>query len=104
MMTCCVPTYPSHVQDVGSPGVTDVKQFKLIPGSAAAIAALNAAGCHVCVVTNQSCIGKGLLTPEVLVLCNASSDNVLPVSSVLDGCEVLVVSIAPTAFKDALSC
>lgn len=52
-------------QDVGSPGVTDAADLRLIPGAATAIAALNASGAHVCIVTNQSAVGKGLLTPTV---------------------------------------
>jgi len=53
-------------QDVGSPGVTDAADLRLIPGAATAIAALNASGAHVCIVTNQSAVGKGLLTPTGL--------------------------------------
>ena len=33
-----------------------------MPGAAAAIARLNRAGATVCVVTNQTCVGKGLVT------------------------------------------
>mmetsp|Transcript_34236 Transcript_34236/g.97057 ORF Transcript_34236/g.97057 Transcript_34236/m.97057 type:complete len:641 (+) Transcript_34236:160-2082(+) len=54
-------------EDIGAPGVTRVEDFHLVPGAAKAIAALNKAGAHVCVVTNQSAVGKGLLTPQGLV-------------------------------------
>jgi len=49
-------------EDVGSPGVCRVDDFRLVPGAAAAIARLNRAGATVCVVTNQTCVGKGLVT------------------------------------------
>ena len=43
-------------------GVTTAEQFCLIPGSAAAIARLNREGLKVAVVTNQSVVGKGLIS------------------------------------------
>jgi len=49
-------------EDVGSPGVLSVDTFTLIPGAAAAIARLKLAGASVCVVTNQTCVGKGLIS------------------------------------------
>ena len=52
--------------DVGSPGVTSVSAFRLIPGAAAAIAKLKVAGAWVCVVTNQTSVGKGLVSEEGL--------------------------------------
>jgi len=52
--------------DVGVPGVTDVKQFTLLPGAARAIGALNDAGATVCVVTNQTAVGKGLMEESYL--------------------------------------
>lgn len=52
--------------DVGSPGVLSVDDLTLIPGSATAVAKLKLAGASVCVVTNQTCVGKGLLTEEGL--------------------------------------
>jgi histidinol phosphatase-like enzyme len=47
--------------DVGPPGVTSVSAFRLIPGAAAAIAKLKVAGAAVCVVTNHTCVGRGLV-------------------------------------------
>jgi len=38
----------------------------LIPGAAAAVARLKRAGATICVVTNQTCVGKGLLTEDGL--------------------------------------
>lgn len=52
--------------DVGSPGVTAVDDFRLEPGAAAAVAKLKLAGASVCVVTNQTCVGKGLVSEEDL--------------------------------------
>lgn len=52
--------------DVGSPGVTAVDEFRLEPGAAAAVARLKLAGASVCVVTNQTCVGKGLVSEEGL--------------------------------------
>lgn len=50
-----------------TPGfLTRVAQLRLLPGSAAAIAALNRAGYHVVVLTNQSALARGLLTERGL--------------------------------------
>ncbi|KAK3268074.1 hypothetical protein CYMTET_23402, partial [Cymbomonas tetramitiformis] len=38
------------------------EDLELMPGAAAAVASLNAAGHHVAVVTNQSCVGRGLIS------------------------------------------
>lgn len=42
--------------------VKSADELVMIDGAAAAVAALNAAGYTVLVVTNQSCVGKGLLS------------------------------------------
>ncbi|MFM9889730.1 MAG: D-glycero-alpha-D-manno-heptose-1,7-bisphosphate 7-phosphatase [Rickettsiales bacterium] len=47
-------------------GVIRRDQFELIPGSVAAIARLTQAGFKVAVCTNQSAIGKGWLSEELL--------------------------------------
>ncbi|MBK6941170.1 MAG: HAD-IIIA family hydrolase [Planctomycetes bacterium] len=50
-----------------TPGfLTRVAQLRLLPGSADAIAALNRAGYHVVVLTNQSALARGLLTERGL--------------------------------------
>lgn len=49
---------PDHV---GNPG-----ELVMIPGAAAAVARLNAAGHQVAVCTNQSCVGRGIVSPEML--------------------------------------
>ncbi len=43
-----------------------LEEFALLPGAAAAVAALRAAGLPVVVVTNQPDLGRGLLEPGVL--------------------------------------
>ena len=55
-------------EDVGAPGVVDVADLRLIPGAAAALGRLRRTPCaaRVALVTNQSCVGKGLLSPRGL--------------------------------------
>lgn len=50
------------IRDVGYP--SDPDRVELLPGAARAVRALNRAGVPVVVVTNQSGIGRGLLTDE----------------------------------------
>lgn len=52
--------------DVGSPGVCSVENFRLINGAGESVAKLKRAGASVCVVTNQTCVGKGLLSTSGL--------------------------------------
>ena len=52
--------------DVGVPGVTDVRDFELFPDAARAIRSLNDKGVGVCVVTNQTAVGKGLMEEATL--------------------------------------
>jgi len=49
-------------EDVGSPGITDVSKFCLTPRAGSAIGRLRRYSFHVALITNQSCVGKGLLT------------------------------------------
>lgn len=53
-------------EDVGAPGVVETEQFQLTPGAGKAIGKLKQLGCRVVVTTNQSSIGKKLLTPSGL--------------------------------------
>ena len=46
--------------------VSDATMLRLIPGSAEAIAALNRRGYKVIVISNQQCVGKGILSLEEL--------------------------------------
>lgn len=41
-------------------------EFRFLPGARRAIASLTAAGYRIIVVTNQACVGKGLLSPSAL--------------------------------------
>lgn len=54
-------------QDIGPPGVLCPTQLQLLPGAGVALGKLRRAGCKVAVITNQSCVGKGLVTEENLV-------------------------------------
>jgi D-glycero-D-manno-heptose 1,7-bisphosphate phosphatase len=51
--------------------IKSVAEWRPIPGSLEAIAALTAAGYRVAVVTNQSGVGRGLLSEETLGLIHA---------------------------------
>ena len=46
--------------------VTAWDEFEFLPGSLAAIAALSAAAIDVIIVTNQSALARGLMTPDTL--------------------------------------
>lgn len=46
--------------------VKNTDEFRFLPGSLDALRRLNAAGFRVAVISNQACIGKGLLTRETL--------------------------------------
>ncbi|KAL3938921.1 MAG: hypothetical protein SGBAC_006264 [Bacillariaceae sp.] len=48
-------------QDVGAPGITSISQLQLHQHVGTAIAKLKQRGCRVVIITNQSCVGKGLL-------------------------------------------
>lgn len=54
-------------EDVGAPGVLRASQLELTPGAAPALGRLRRAGCKVALITNQSCVGKGLITEDYLV-------------------------------------
>mmetsp|Transcript_8759 Transcript_8759/g.13246 ORF Transcript_8759/g.13246 Transcript_8759/m.13246 type:complete len:248 (+) Transcript_8759:31-774(+) len=53
--------------DVGAPGVLSTLQLELTPGAGRAIGQLRRAECKIALITNQSCVGKGLITEENLV-------------------------------------
>lgn len=53
-------------QDVGAPGVVCKTQFELTTDAGRAIGKLKRMGCRVVVITNQSCVGKNLLTQSEL--------------------------------------
>ena len=53
-------------EDVGSPGVISPSQLQLTPNAASAIGQLRRKSSQVALVTNQSCVGKGLITKQDL--------------------------------------
>lgn len=53
-------------EDVGTPGVLESSQLVLTPGAGTAIARLKQAGCWIAIITNQSCVGKGLISLQQL--------------------------------------
>mmetsp|Transcript_29252 Transcript_29252/g.32373 ORF Transcript_29252/g.32373 Transcript_29252/m.32373 type:complete len:226 (+) Transcript_29252:37-714(+) len=53
-------------EDVGSPGVISVSQFQLIGNAGTAIGKLRRRGSKVALITNQSCVGKGLISEQKL--------------------------------------
>jgi histidinol-phosphate phosphatase family protein len=46
--------------------LADPDRLVLLPGAADAVAAMNAAGVKVAIITNQSGVGRGLIAPEAL--------------------------------------
>ena len=52
--------------DVGAPGVIDPRQLQLTSNAGRAIGRLRRRGCHVSLVTNQSCVGKGIISEREL--------------------------------------
>lgn len=54
-------------KDVGPPGVLEPNQLELTPNAGDAISLLNDLGFKCCVITNQSCVGKGLISEAELV-------------------------------------
>jgi D-glycero-D-manno-heptose 1,7-bisphosphate phosphatase len=63
---------------VDDPGfLRDPADVRLLPGAAAALARFNQAGLAVIVVTNQSGIGRGLLTDEEYHLVEARIEELL---------------------------
>lgn len=52
-------------------------QLELLPGAAAAIARLRAAGHRVFVITNQSAVGRGLLDGDTLALIHERLDSLV---------------------------
>lgn len=51
--------------------VKSPEELQMLPGAAAAVARLNAAGHRVAVCTNQSCIGRGIIDEERLAQIHA---------------------------------
>ena len=63
--------------DLPSPGVLSVETLRVYPYAGSAIRLLKESGFQVAVVTNQSAIGKGLLSEEGLVNIHAAIQQTL---------------------------
>jgi len=63
--------------DVGPPGVVSSAQLRLVPGAAQALASLSSVGVTLALVTNQSAVGKGLLSEQGLAEIHASLAELL---------------------------
>ena len=64
-------------QDVGAPGVIDPQQLSLTPGAGHAVANLKRSGLHVALITNQSCVGKGLISVAELAVIQTRLQTLL---------------------------
>ncbi len=53
-------------QDVGAPGIICPSQLQLTPNAGIAIGRLKRSGCKIALITNQSCVGKGLINIQQL--------------------------------------
>ena len=54
-------------EDVGAPGVIDPRrQLQLTSNAGRALGRLRRRGCHVSLITNQSCVGKGIISEREL--------------------------------------
>lgn len=53
-------------KDVGAPGVLDPSRLELTSGAGVALGKLRRKGYTIALITNQSCVGKGLITEEDL--------------------------------------
>lgn len=60
-----------------STGIRSVKEFQLIPGSATAIAQLNAAHIPVAIITNQALVGRGEISLQKLHDIHDHMNNLL---------------------------
>lgn len=86
------------IRDVGYP--SDPDRVELLPGAARAVRALNRAGVPVVVVTNQSGIGRGLLTEEEFRSVQAEAERQLAER----GARVDAVRHCPHAPEDGCDC
>mmetsp|Transcript_29281 Transcript_29281/g.33703 ORF Transcript_29281/g.33703 Transcript_29281/m.33703 type:complete len:246 (+) Transcript_29281:33-770(+) len=63
--------------DVGSPGVLQPSKLDLTPNAARAIGDLRRASCKVALVTNQSCVGKGIIKHSELKYIHETLQSML---------------------------
>jgi D-glycero-D-manno-heptose 1,7-bisphosphate phosphatase len=75
-------------------------ELVLVPGAAAAVARLTGAGIRVAVCTNQSCVGRGIITADRLELIHAHLRNLLA----REGARVDAFFVCPHAPWDNCEC
>jgi D-glycero-D-manno-heptose 1,7-bisphosphate phosphatase len=80
---------------VQSPG-----ELAMIPGSAAAVARLNRAGLKVALCTNQSCIGRGIITVDALERIHAHLRELLA----REGARIDAIHFCPHAPWERCAC
>lgn len=86
----------------GDPGnyIKTPAEWRPIAGGPAAVAALNARGCIVAVCTNQSAVGRGIMSAEDLAAVHRRMDATLRAAGArLDG-----VYVCPHRPEDACAC
>jgi len=87
--------------DVGSPGVTLPSQLQLTTGAAVAIGRLKRAGCTVVLVTNQSCVGKGIISRTQLTVIHDEMMRQLRLDDADATLDRLYVCTTTTTTEDA---
>ena len=75
-------------------------EFEFLPGSLEALALLKSAGFQVLVVTNQSIIGRGMATPEILADTHARMSEAVRKA----GGEILDILHCPHVPEDGCPC
>lgn len=102
-----------NVEHEGGGYITDVDQWRWLPGALAGLARLSAAGVQVSVATNQSCVGRGLATRHQIDAIHAHMrDEAERAGAVIrhvfvcphapdDGCDCR--KPAPGMFRDAVA-
>lgn len=76
--------------------IVDPAQWRWLPGTLESLAALSAAGIRVSVATNQSCVGRGLITRDQLDAIHARMlDEATMAGGAITG--LLVCTHSPTA-------
>lgn len=92
--------------DVGSPGVVDIASLRLLEGAAEAVALMKKSGHRTALVTNQSCIRKGLATRDTINAINEELERLLSAADgaaqldavfVAEGTEVCPYRLKPEA-------
>jgi D-glycero-D-manno-heptose 1,7-bisphosphate phosphatase len=80
--------------------VKSIDELRLLPGAAEAVSLLNTAGFKVVLVSNQQCIGRGLITHETLAEINQALLSQLTAA----GAEIAGIYYCPHLKEDLCSC